>query len=65
MRNEELKPTLLNELKAVRLELRRISIIIENRLIGLEEPTKEDIKAIREFERRRKRLKLIPLSKIA
>jgi len=64
MRSEKLKPTLLSELKAVKLELRKISTILESRLIGLEEPSNEDIEAIKEFERKKKKLKLISLSKI-
>lgn len=67
MRNEKLKPiTLLNELKEVKLELKRLSTIIEDRLIGLEEPTKEDIRAIKEFEKKKKegKLNLIPLTKL-
>jgi 5-formyltetrahydrofolate cyclo-ligase len=64
---EKLKPqTLLEEIREIRNELRKVSAIIEARLIGVEIPTKEEIKAIREFEARRKRgkIKLIPLSKI-
>jgi len=64
MKREQLKPELLTEIKALRSEIRKISAIIEDRLIGFEEPSKEDIKAAKEFERKRKRLKLIPLSKI-
>jgi 5-formyltetrahydrofolate cyclo-ligase len=64
---EKLKPqTLLEEIREIRNELKKVSAIIEARLIGFEIPTKEEIKAIREFEARRKRgkIKLIPLSKI-
>ena len=52
MKKEELKPELLSEIKKLKLELRKISMIIEDRLIGLEEPTKEDIRTIREFEKK-------------
>ena len=64
---EKLKPqTLLEEIKEIRNELKKVSAIIETRLIGIETPSKEEIKAIKEFERRRKeeKIKLIPLSKI-
>ena len=67
MRNERLKfNTLLNELAAIRTELEKISLLIESRLIGIEKPTIEEIRAIKEFERKRKegKLKLIPLSKL-
>ena len=41
-----------------------LSELVEKRLIGCEEPTKEDVQAIREYEEEKKRgkLKLIPLS---
>jgi rRNA maturation endonuclease Nob1 len=64
---EKLKPqTLLEEIKEIRNELRKVSAIIETRLIGIEVPNKEEIKAVREFEARRKsgKIKLIPLNKI-
>jgi rRNA maturation endonuclease Nob1 len=64
---EKLKrQTLLEEIREIRNELKKVSVIIETRLIGVEIPTKEEIKAIREFEARRKRgkIELIPLSKI-
>jgi hypothetical protein len=64
---EKLKrQTLLEEIMEIRNELKKVSVIIETRLIGVDIPTKEEIKAIREFEARRKRgkIELIPLSKI-
>jgi hypothetical protein len=68
MRTERLRPrTLLNELEAIKSEIKKVSMIIESRLVGLERPTLEEVKAIKEFEKRKKKgkLKLIPLSKIA
>lgn len=67
MREEKLKPRyLMNELKAIRNELRRVSMLVESRVVGIENPTREDISDIRKFERERKigKLKLIPLSKL-
>jgi len=67
MKNERLKPrTLLDELVAIKSEIKKVSMIVESRLIGLEMPTKDEIKAIREFEKKKEKgkLKLIPLRKI-
>jgi hypothetical protein len=68
MRTERLRVrTLLNELEAIKSEIKKVSMMIESRLVGLERPTLEEVKAIKEFEKRKKKgkLKLIPLSKIA
>jgi hypothetical protein len=67
MRTERLRVrTLLNELEAIKSEIKKVSMMIESRLVGLERPTLEEVKAIKEFEERKKKgkLKLIPLSKI-
>jgi|YelNatPaOPRAMG01_1025707.scaffolds.fasta_scaffold30410_2 hypothetical protein len=67
MKIEKIKPnTLLNELAAIKSEIKKVSMIVESRLIGLEKPTKEEIKAIKKFEIEKKKgkLKLIPLEKI-
>ncbi len=67
MREERLKPQyLMSELKAIKDELRRVSMLVENRVIGTEMPSREDVNAIREFEREKKigKLKLIPLGKL-
>lgn len=67
MRHEKLKPSyLMNELKEIRNELRKVSMLVENRVVGVENPTTEEINAIKEFERERKegKLKLIPLNKL-
>ncbi len=63
---EKLKPSYLTELKAIRNELRKVSMLVENRVVGLEAPTMEDISAINEFEKRRKsgKLKLVPFQKL-
>jgi hypothetical protein len=56
----------LNELAAIRSEIKKVSMMIESRLVGLERPTVEEVKIIKEFEKQKKKgkLKLIPLSKI-
>jgi len=64
MRREKISSELLTEIKSLRSEIKRMSAIIEDRLIGVEEPTEEDIKAAKEFEKKKKKLKLIPLSQI-
>jgi hypothetical protein len=49
-----------------KLKLRKLSTVIETRLIGVGAPSKEETKAIKEFETKRKsrKMKLVPLSKI-
>ncbi|MBI2547166.1 MAG: hypothetical protein HYW23_01830 [Candidatus Aenigmarchaeota archaeon] len=67
MREEKLKPNyLMNELKSIRNELRRVSMLVENRVVGTESPSREEANAIKEFEKVRKerKLELIPLSKL-
>jgi hypothetical protein len=67
MREERLRPQyLMNELKAIRNELRRVFMLVENRVVGVEVPSREDVNAIKKFEKERKtgKLKLIPLSKL-
>ena len=50
MRDEKLKPSyLINELKSIKNELRKVSMLVESRVIGLETPTREDADAIKEF----------------
>ena len=58
---------LMKEIRSLRGEIKRVSMIVESRLIGWESPTMSEIKAIKEFERRKKEggLKLVPLSKLA
>ena len=66
-REEKLKPSyLMNELKSIRNELRKVSMLVESRVVGIETPNREDTIAIKEFERKRMagKLKLIPLSKL-
>jgi len=57
---------LIDELAEMRTELRKISMIVENRLIGLEQPTRNDIQSIMKFESLKSsgKLKLIPLKEI-
>ncbi|MBI2084858.1 MAG: hypothetical protein HYT70_04605 [Candidatus Aenigmarchaeota archaeon] len=67
MRHEKLKPRyLMDELKEIRNELRKVSMLVESRVVGVEAPTREDIVAIRGFENKRRegKLKLVPLSKL-
>lgn len=58
---------LLKEIKLLRHEMEAGFMVVESRLIGLEEPTKDEKRAIAEFESQKKtgRLKLIPLSRVA
>ena len=57
---------LIDELAEMRTELRKISMIVENRLIGLEQPTRNYIQSIMKFESLKSsgKLKLIPLKEI-
>jgi hypothetical protein len=67
MRNEELKiDNLLHELKEIKSEIRKVSMIIESRLLGQEVPTREEVEYIKRFEKKRKegKIKLIPLKEI-
>ncbi len=67
MRSEKLKPNfLMNELKAIKSELRKVSMLVESRVVGVEAPTREDLTAIKEFERERRegKLKLTSLNKL-
>jgi hypothetical protein len=67
MKNEDLKiDNLLNELKEIKSEIRKVSMIVESRLLGQEVPTREEVEAIKRFEKKRKegKVKLIPLSEI-
>lgn len=58
---------LLKEIKQLRHEIEAVFMVVESRLIGLEEPTKDEKRAIAEFESQKKtgRLKLVPLSRMA
>lgn len=51
------------ELGDIKLMLEKIEVIIDSRLIGIEEPEKDEIEAIKEFNKRKKagelKLKLI------
>jgi len=58
----------LKEIKSLLLKLNKkvdgLNDLVEERLIGCEEPTKEDVEAIKEYESAKKtgKLTLIPLS---
>lgn len=58
---------LLKEIKHLRHEIEAVFMVVESRLIGFEEPTKAEKRAIAEFESQKKtgRLKLVPLSRMA
>jgi hypothetical protein len=67
MKNEDLKnDNLLNELKEIKSEIRKVSMIVESRLLGQEIPTREEVEYIKRFEKKRKegKIKLIPLKEI-
>jgi hypothetical protein len=61
----------LKEIRSLLLKLNRkvdgLNELVEERLIGSEEPTKEDIEAIREYEAAKKngKLSLVPLRDLA
>ena len=61
----------LKEIRSLLLKLiqkvDRLNELVEERLIGYEEPTKEDVKAIREYEaaKRKGKLVLVPLADLA
>ncbi len=63
----KMEAQLMREMRSIRYEVKRISFIVESRLVGFENPTADDINVIREFERKKKegKLKLIPISKFA
>ena len=60
----------LKEIKSLLQKLNRkvdgLNDLVEERLIGYEEPTKEDVKAIKEYESAKKtgKLTLVPLSEL-
>jgi hypothetical protein len=45
----------LNELKEIKSEIRKVSMIVESRLLGQEVPSRKEIEAIKMFEKKRKR----------
>jgi len=53
----------LKEVKLVREKVERLEELIEERLIGLEEPLKDEVEAIEEYKEAKKKgnLKLIPI----
>ena len=53
----------LKEVKLVREKVERLEELIEERLIGLEEPLKDEVEAIKEYKEAKKKgnLKLIPI----
>ena len=61
----------LKEIRSLLLKLNQkvdgLNELVEERLIGNEEPTKEDVEAIREYEAAKKRgkLVLVPLADLA
>jgi hypothetical protein len=63
--------TILKEIKSLLLNLNKgvegLNELVEERLIGYEEPTKEDAKAVHAYEESKKKgkLVLVPLSDLA
>jgi hypothetical protein len=61
----------LKEIRSLLLKLNRkvdgLNKLVEKRLIGCEEPTKQDVEAIREYEAAKKngKLTLVPLRDLA
>ncbi len=57
---------LYRELRELRLLLERIEALLEERLIGIEEPLPDEAEAIREYEedKRRGRLELVDLGEV-
>jgi len=56
----------LNELREIKSEMRKVSMIVESRLLEQEEPTRKETEAIKRFEKKRKegKIKLTPLKEI-
>jgi len=48
----------LEEVKVVREKLERLEGLVEERLVGLEEPLKDEVKAIEEYNEAKKKGKL-------
>jgi hypothetical protein len=61
----------LKEIRSLLLELSKkvdgLNELVEERLLGCEEPTEEDVKAIKEYEaaKKKRKLTLIPLKDLA
>jgi len=53
----------LKEVKLVREKIERLEELVEERLVGLEEPLKDEVEAIKEYKEAKKKgnLKLIPI----
>jgi hypothetical protein len=53
----------LKEVRLVREKVERLEELVEERLVGLEEPSKDEVKAIKEYmkAKERGRVKLIPI----
>ncbi|MCD6095465.1 MAG: hypothetical protein J7J99_02755 [Thermoprotei archaeon] len=58
--------TILEELRAIREALERIEALLEERLIGIEEPLPDEVEAIKEYEADKKsdRVKLVKLEDV-
>lgn len=57
----------LKEIKALREKVERVEEIVEGRLLGLEEPLGDEVKAIKSYLEAKKRgdIKLIPLEDVS
>ena len=57
---------ILEEIRAIREVLERIEVLLEERLIGIEEPLPDEVEAIKEYEADKKndRVKLVKLENV-
>lgn len=56
----------LKEVKLVREKIERLAELVEERLVGLEEPLNDEVEAIKEYVKAKEkgRVKLIPLEEV-
>ncbi len=56
----------LKEVKLVREKVERLEELVEERLIGLDEPLEDEIEAIKKYKKAKKKgsMKLIPLEEV-
>jgi hypothetical protein len=56
----------LKEVKLVREKVERLEELVEERLVGLEEPTKDEVEAIKDYMKAKEKrsMKLMPLEDI-
>jgi len=56
----------LKEVRLVRQKVERLEALVEERLVGLEEPSKDEVRAIKEYVKAKEkgRVELIPLEDV-